>query len=268
MMAGAEDGSSEKLGEHQVIAASMADLAQERRSLRLIVLATVGAGIVMAAAAGATLSRTDGADGEVVALHEPAAKPPAMEIPAADMPARARTAPAAPTSVNTPAATPPPPEAVLAARMPRPRPDEPMTTGSIEPSGLAALIPVDAPGLEDGWSEASLRVVDGLRINASIIAESSPECDRVVQSGLSSRHSNPPDRIFIVVHCENGTRFVFTRADLEANAPRQESAGAADAYDRRIACVALSGMGLPFPFPDGCDPNGYGFQAYLPPRLP
>lgn len=217
-----------------VRAASIADLTKFRHATKLITILLGGAAIALASAAGASFYPRDGGT-------DRSGLPP-VRIVTGSAPMLAMEAALAPR-----------PKAVAVARTPRPRPDEPATTGSIEVASdrLTAEARVDEP-----WGEANVRLIDRLSTVAAVIAKSSPECDRIAHSGLSGSHSAPPDRIVIVVQCGNGTRFLFTRADLEANAPTHAAADLGPAADLAAACEALSG--LSFPFRVRCGPRGFG----------
>jgi hypothetical protein len=142
------------------------------------------------------------------------------------------------------------------SRLPRARPSEPATTGSIRPSSEAA-------GSQTTVSPQAIarnRRLDELQTRAIMIASSWSECDQVEDLELFELQGGAPDQVLISIHCANGTRFVLGEADIAANrisaldiaanrvsaAERPSIAPASDLEVVR-ACEDKVRQGLPFP---------------------
>jgi len=145
---------------------------------------------------------------------------------------------------------------VAPSRLPRARPSEPATTGSIRP-------PSEAAGRQRGESAQAIarnRRLDELQTRAIMIASSWRECDQVENLDLFELQGGVSDQILISIHCANGTRFVLGEADIAANrisaldiaanrvsaAERRSIAPASDLEVVR-ACEDKVRQGLPFP---------------------
>jgi hypothetical protein len=111
------------------------------------------------------------------------------------------------------------PKTIVAApshsRMPRPRPDEPATTGSIRPASRVADIfdppmPVDA----DSASRA-----EELREKAVLIAASWEDCDQIESAEPLAGESG---FLTIRIVCANGTSAYMDEAEIETIRPRVE----------------------------------------------
>jgi hypothetical protein len=98
----------------------------------------------------------------------------------------------------------------LAARLPRPRPGEPIVTGSIGPRAPGSAKQQMAkltPPADAGFSR------EEMRSRAEAAAAASPGCDRPMRAGFlaGDRHA---DGDIVLVHCENGAGFHFRALDL------------------------------------------------------
>ena len=137
----------------------------------------------------------------------------------------------------------------VAARIPRPRPSEPVTTGSISrarpiPLDLESALALTAP------TPAHTRAQEELRSKAVLTASASAECDEVASSEVLENRGNPEDPAVVWVQCKNGTRFYLDRHRLEADAVSQPERAAplalSDAQAVR-ACEDKVRLGLPMP---------------------
>jgi hypothetical protein len=110
------------------------------------------------------------------------------------------------------------------ARIPRPRPDEPLTTASLapsrtRPSGAPAIRRVPVQPVEAGGLGLEI-----LRSKAFLLASASPDCDRVVSSETLESRDRPDAGTVFRIRCENGARFHLGREELEAETPPQQRA--------------------------------------------
>lgn len=137
----------------------------------------------------------------------------------------------------------------VTARIPRPRPSEPVSTGSISrarpiPLDLESALALTAP------TPAHRRAQEELRSKAVLTASASAECDEVTSSEVLEIRSNPEDPAVVWVQCKNGTRFYLDRDRLEGEAASQperaEAIALSDAQAVR-ACEDKVRLGLPVP---------------------
>lgn len=133
------------------------------------------------------------------------------------------------------------------SRLPRPRPDEPATTGSV--GRVAAAPPAIASAPPPGRSVAEARRAEELRKNAMVLASSWADCGDGVESEVLGSPGAPGDRIVISIQCGNGTRFYLDEDEIELNRPRaaeSQTARLAD-EDAIAACEEKLKFGLPIP---------------------
>ena len=144
------------------------------------------------------------------------------------------------------------------ARLPRPRPDEPVSTGSIDriEATPAAVIPTEAApaparSLEEEIERtAALAIEDEdrarLRDKAVLVASSWADCDQVVSSQVLRRAGNS---MVVRIDCANAIRFDLGRDEIEASAPAASAETAAALSDAEAvnACEAMVRRGLPYP---------------------
>jgi hypothetical protein len=98
----------------------------------------------------------------------------------------------------------------LAARLPRPRPGEPIVTGSIgtrAPGSAEQQIAKLTPPADAGFSR------EEMRSRAEAAAAASPGCDRPMRAGFLAGDRDA-DGDIVLVHCENGAGFHFRALDL------------------------------------------------------
>jgi hypothetical protein len=98
----------------------------------------------------------------------------------------------------------------LAARLPRPRPGEPIMTGSIGPPASDTRekqMANVAFEMEPGFSR------EEMRSRAEAAAAASPGCDRPMRAGFLAGDRDAGGDI-VLVHCENGAGFHFRALDL------------------------------------------------------
>jgi hypothetical protein len=104
------------------------------------------------------------------------------------------------------------------ARLPRSRPDEPLTTGSIDRSASAPLTLEDAIRQADPVrADPAPDRIERLREKAVLIATSWAECDDVTASDVLEGRGKPEGRLAIRIRCANGTRFYLDEEEIEAN---------------------------------------------------
>jgi hypothetical protein len=158
-------------------------------------------------------------------------------------------------SVNAPPAEPEitvaePTRAAL-ARLPRSRPDEPLTTGSIDRHASRPPLSLeDAIRRADtARAEADAAHLERLRGQAVVIATSWAECDEVTASDVMQSRGKPEGRLAVRIRCANGTRFYLDQEEIEANrlpALAKSVAGLSDA-EAVGACEAKVRSGLAQP---------------------
>lgn len=139
-----------------------------------------------------------------------------------------------------------PAEQSVSSRLPRPRPSEPATTGSIGPVRNVALDLASA--IASGRDRAQAH--EDLRGKAMLAASISTECDEVVGSEVLEIRSNPENPLVVWVQCGNGTRFYLDRARLEGEATAQPALPRPlDLSDTEAvrACEDKVRLGLPVP---------------------
>jgi hypothetical protein len=129
------------------------------------------------------------------------------------------------------------------ARQPRPRPEEPMATGSLGARPSARPISSDYTRL----GEARLKQIEDLRRRAVAIAETYPDCDEVAEADIAHRLSTLPDEIAFYIRCIDGTAFNLTEAEINAVAP--PTLGVPPIQDAEVVAACESGVrnGLPYP---------------------
>jgi len=129
------------------------------------------------------------------------------------------------------------------SRLPRPRPDEPVITGSIQTSAEA-----DRESEPDARErQARGRRFDDLQTRAILIASSWSECDQVEDSELFELPGGIPDDILVRIHCANGTRFVLGEADIASNRIASAEPPATNASALQPAPVAVIAPPMPPP---------------------
>jgi hypothetical protein len=137
------------------------------------------------------------------------------------------------------------------ARLPRSRPEEPPTTGSIDRRrSQPALSLEDAIRRADtARAEMEAAHIERLRSKAVLIATSWAECDEVTASDVLQSRGKPEGRLAVRIRCANGTRFYLDQEEIEANrlpALAKAAAGLSDA-EAVGACEAKVRSGLAQP---------------------
>lgn len=138
----------------------------------------------------------------------------------------------------------------VTSRLPRPRPHEPFTTGSIKPARPVAFDLESALAAEPDDSVRP-RASDDLRSRAVLTASASAECDEVASSEVLDIRSNPEAPDVVWVQCRNGKRFYLDRDRLEGEIlpPQPVAADSAMLSDMEAvrACEDNVRLGLPVP---------------------
>ncbi len=134
-----------------------------------------------------------------------------------------------------------------ASRLPRPRPTEPLTTGSIHPVTAAAARTledeIELAALQAGEAERRLR----LRDKATLIASSWAGCDQVVGAEVLENAGN---RLTVRIDCANATRFNLDEEEIAQSRLAAWSPPLATALtdaEAVSACEATVRRGLPHP---------------------
>ena len=134
------------------------------------------------------------------------------------------------------------------SRLPRPRPDEPATTGSIDRLA-AAPAPQTRASPPPAASLADSRRVEELRKNAMVLASSWADCAEGVESEVLESPAGYGERVVIRVQCGNGTRLYLDEEEIGLNrspAPPASLARLGDS-DAIAACEEKLKHGLPVP---------------------
>jgi hypothetical protein len=150
-----------------------------------------------------------------------------------------------------------------AARLPRPRPDEPVMTGSIGRAAAAPARAGSAPAtpaqsiaarirsLEEEIELAASEAIEAedrarLRHKAASMASAWADCDEVVGSEVLQRDGSS---LVVRIDCANAVRFDLGEEEIMASMPAdapQPAAGLSDA-EAVEACEAMVRRGLPYP---------------------
>jgi hypothetical protein len=135
------------------------------------------------------------------------------------------------------------------SRLPRIRPGEPPTTGSIAP--LAERAPLTEPAsITPPHESAASPRVEALRERAVLLASTWPECDQVASSKPVEDRDGSGPHLMVLIECANGTRVYLDEAEIEASrlpvaaqpkAPRLSDADAISACEEQLR------LGLPVP---------------------
>jgi hypothetical protein len=129
------------------------------------------------------------------------------------------------------------------SRLPRIRPEEPPTTGSIAP------LAEPAPALAEALTTASPRV-EALSERAILLASTWPDCDRVARSKPVEDLDGAGPHLMVLIECANGTRVYLDEAEIEASrlptVVEPEDIRLSDA-DAISACEEQLRLGLPVP---------------------
>jgi len=162
--------------------------------------------------------------------------------------------------LGAPAADAPKPVAATAAptaRVPHPRPDEPIVTGSIDPIGPAVRqrsepAPDGAVATETR-ADAEARRVENLQDQAITIARTWDGCANEVQAEVLQARSSVTDRIVVRIDCGNGTLFYLDQDEIELSqltvgpGPLFAPADPISDGDAVLACEEKLKQGLPVP---------------------
>ena len=111
------------------------------------------------------------------------------------------------------------------SRIPRPRPDDPIVTGSIRPAAEVDSPPEPSP--DPAATAARNRRLDDLQTRAVLIASSWSECDQVESSELFELPEGATDDVMVRIRCGNGTQFVLGESDIAANRIESRTSAAA-----------------------------------------
>ena len=147
------------------------------------------------------------------------------------------------------------------ARLPRPRPDEPVSTGSIDrtaaparPAPMPAIPQAATPpvrSLEEEIELAASRAIEAedrarLRDKAALMASAWADCDEVVGSEVLQRAGSS---LVVRIDCANAVRFDLGEEEIMASAPANSPHPAAALTDAKAveACEAMVRRGLPYP---------------------
>lgn len=96
------------------------------------------------------------------------------------------------------------------SRLPRSRPEEPRTTGSIAPASDRSAAAA-APG------QGNTARADRLRDKAILIASAWPDCDRVENSEAVAGSDRSGAHIMVLIECANGTGVYLDEAEIESS---------------------------------------------------
>jgi hypothetical protein len=134
-----------------------------------------------------------------------------------------------------------PPQPFKMARVPRARPDEPASTGSI------GLLPVKSPRPTATDESSANSIEDDLRSRAFLIASSSAECDRVAGSAVLK--GGGPGDLVVRLRCDNGAQFYLDREAIvgDGSARPEASASALTEPEALRTCEDKLRAGLAVP---------------------